>query len=146
MVDVVSRRYLRDTCKSQPTLNINRGKIAEYCTRHADDRMVDIHSKVYTHNPCIMQLGWGFLINYALTICFRHKSDVVGGRVINFKARCQVHKVVKYRDRDSMRNNPPTAVIMGCSTTDSSELSERLAAKWVARAPHTCWKGPLVSC
>ena len=65
MVNVISRRCLRDTCTSQPTFNDKGSKMAKYCKRHADDGMVDVRSKVCAHNSGIMQPGWGLLTNDA---------------------------------------------------------------------------------
>ena len=90
MVDVFSRRCSYTSCSSKPRFNVEGSKTPAYCGKHAVGGMVIVHRKHCSHNLCTRRRAWGMLNDGAATVCYRHKSDIMGGPVVNFRARCKV--------------------------------------------------------
>ena len=121
MVDVVSRRCLRDGCTRVPSFNVKGRKPALYCMQHASGGMVNTVRKRRSNEPgkkrqkinseggckgdslatrcshtsCVGQSSWGTLTDGAATVCGRHKGDILGTPVVNFRARCKVARCGK---------------------------------------------------
>lgn len=90
MVNVSSRRCSYGSCRKQTSFNDDGSKTATRCKQHAVGGMVNIRARRCSHDSCVEPPAWGVLTYSTATVCFRHKSDILGGPVINFKARCRV--------------------------------------------------------
>ena len=90
MVNVRSKRCSHSTCSKIPSFNV-RGNITPlYCKQHAEDGMVNVNNTHCLHSSCTRRARWGALTDGAATSCASHKDDIVGGPVINFRAKCEV--------------------------------------------------------
>ncbi|CAM9677328.1 unnamed protein product [Laminaria digitata] len=52
--------------------------------------MVNVRTIPCLHNSCKKSARWGVMTNSAPTACTRHKGEIFGGPVIDFKAICTV--------------------------------------------------------
>ncbi|CAM9932874.1 unnamed protein product, partial [Laminaria digitata] len=51
---------------------------------------VNVSRRRCSHDACTRTPSWGLPTDGAATVCARHRSDGLGGDLINFRARCQV--------------------------------------------------------
>ncbi|CAM9537695.1 unnamed protein product [Laminaria digitata] len=90
MVNVIGKRCSHDSCNRPPYFTVEGSKTAAYCKQHAQGGMVDVVNKHCSHASCYMAPRWGGLADRAAIKCSRHKGDILGGPVINFRALCKV--------------------------------------------------------
>ena len=90
MVNVHVKHCLRDSCSRGASYNIEGSTTAAYCKQHAVEGMVAVRCQCCSHDGCTRLPSWGVPTQGAPTVCAHHKSDIVGDRVINFRARCKV--------------------------------------------------------
>ena len=106
MVDVCTRRCSYDSCTRQPNFNVEGSKTPKYCKEHAVDGTVNVldrgssaaedgmvgvdpTTKRCSHHSCTRRAVFGMLTDCLATVCFRHKSDILVGPIINFRATCK---------------------------------------------------------
>ena len=90
MIYVNGRRCLDASCTSISSFNFEGIKTAAYCKKHAVDGMVNVNpNSRCSHLSCTNRPMWGLLTAAAATACSRHKNEVLGIPVINFKAMCK---------------------------------------------------------
>lgn len=90
MVNIRNRRCLDESCARVSSFNAEGCKTPLYCRKHAKEGMVGVKSKRCSHTSCLGTPAWGVLTDGEATVCRRHKGGILGGPVINFKARCRV--------------------------------------------------------
>ena len=92
MVDVRGNRCRHPVCTRQASYNVEGKKTGVYCEEHDESGMtnVRIRTKAYirrcSHDTGIRRPSWGIPTKGAPTECARHKSDLTGGLVFNFRA------------------------------------------------------------
>lgn len=96
MVDVRSNRCRHPVCTRQASNNVEGKKTGVYCKEHAESWMANVrtNTKVYisrcSHDACRRKPSWGAPTKGAPTVCARHKNDLRGGLVFNFRVSCKV--------------------------------------------------------
>ena len=89
MININIRHCAHATCSVQPFFNIKGSMVGVYCRKHAEDGMVDVRNKRCSHYLCKKEPSWGALAGGLGTTCDDHKSSIVNGPIINFRALCK---------------------------------------------------------
>ncbi|CAN0431194.1 unnamed protein product, partial [Hapterophycus canaliculatus] len=76
-VDVRNKRCAHPRgCEKRPTFNHKGSKAAMYCSRHAEDCMVNVLTKRCAHpGGCEKRPNYGYWTDAKGTFCAEHKSD-----------------------------------------------------------------------
>ena len=90
MVDVRCKRCAYDSCNTRPSFNYEGRKPAVYCKQHALGRMVNVLlPRRCSHISCSRYPVWGLATDGTPVVCSHHKSDIMGGPFIYFRATCK---------------------------------------------------------
>ncbi|CAM9626785.1 unnamed protein product, partial [Laminaria digitata] len=77
------------SCTKITSFNVDGSAMHACCKKHDEDGMVDVLTKHCSHESCIQPPCRGLSTNGVVTACSRHKSYILNGPVINFKAQCK---------------------------------------------------------
>ena len=91
MVDVRHKHCSHKTCTKTPSFNFEGSKQAMWCKEHAENGMILVSfTKRCSQSPCARLASWGSLAGGTGIVCAAHRSVVMDGPVVNFRAMCKV--------------------------------------------------------
>lgn len=83
------RRCSHSSCPIKPSYNVKGSERPMYCKKHAERGMVILHRERCVYDTCTRVRCWGLLTKGSATVCSRHKGEISGGHVINFRLECK---------------------------------------------------------
>jgi hypothetical protein len=89
MIDIKSKRCIRDGCMTRPTYNLPSETKPMYCSEHKLENMVDVTHKRCIHNGCTTRPHYNLPSETKPIYCSEHKLE----NMINIRTkRCQQNK------------------------------------------------------